>query len=71
MTGVMPIENLRRRARAQRQRIHDDLAGLRREVRTRTDPQRLARENLGPAAAVAGITGLIAGYMITGVFTRD
>lgn len=70
----IPAEILEQRAAEQRRRLHNSVSELRttvkEEVRERLDIKRYAREYLLPASAVAGLVALVAGYSLTGIFTR-
>jgi hypothetical protein len=65
------MEILERNAAEERRQLHNDLADLRSSVRERLDAKKLARQYLPHAGAVAGLAGLVLGYTVAGVFTRD
>jgi hypothetical protein len=71
MTNMMPIDVLETQAATQRKQLHNDVAELRSQIRERLQPKRLAREYMAPAAGVAGLVGLLLGYGVAGIFTRD
>lgn len=71
MTSGIPVDILEKRAADQRRQLHNSVAELRETVRERLDVKRNVREYLGPAAAIMALIGLIAGYTVTGIFTRD
>ena len=73
MTNMMPMDVLETQAATQRRQLHNDVANLRTRVREQlqVQPKRLAREYVGPAAGVAAVIGLVLGYSLTGIFTRD
>ena len=69
--NLPPISILESNAQAQRMKLHQAVAELRSTVRQSLDPTKLAREHLWPAAGVASLLGLLLGYGIAGIFTRD
>ncbi len=71
MTNPIPAEILEQRASEQRRRIHNSVAELRSSVRERLDTRRLASQYVWQAAGAVAAVGLILGYSITGIFTRD
>jgi hypothetical protein len=71
MTNPMPAETLERRASEQRRRLHNSVAELRTSVRQRLDVNKIAGEYVWPAAAIAALCGLVVGWGIVGIFTRD
>ncbi len=74
MTNPLPTEVLEQRAAEQRRRIHDTVTELRAtvkaEVRERLNVRRMAREHLWPAAGVASLVALIAGYGLGGIVRK-
>ena len=81
LSAQLPPDELERRAAQQRERIHESvgdlkssLTGLKADVehkiRERLDPQKFARQHLWQLAAGASAFALIAGYGVTGMFTR-
>jgi len=71
MTNSLPTHVLEERAAEQRRRLHNSVAELRSNVREKLDMKRNAREHLWPTVGVLSLTGLMLGYGITGIFTRD
>ena len=75
MTAGIPVDILERRAEEQRRQLHNSVAELREtvkeKVREKLDVKRNVRDHLLPAAGVLALFGLIVGYSVTGVFTRD
>ncbi len=71
----LPAEMLEQRAAEQRRRLHNSVSELRSSVteavREKLDFKRYLREYMGPAATVASILGLLIGYSMAGMFTRD
>ena len=72
---VLPVDVLVTHAEQQRKRIHNDIAGLRSNLRSTlreaTDSKRIARENLPAACGAAGVVALLLGYGLAGMFVRD
>jgi hypothetical protein len=71
MTEGIPVDVLEKRAADQRRQLHNTVSELRQSVRERLDVKRNLREHLVSASATAGLLGLVAGYAVIGVFTRD
>ena len=71
MTNMMPLDVLETNAAAQRKQLHNDVAAIRSGLQRTLQPRKLARQYLAPAAGVAAVIGLLLGYGVTGVFTRD
>jgi type VI protein secretion system component VasF len=82
MTNTAPYEVLEERAAEQRRQLHnsvselrstvqDTVSELRSTVQDKLDVKKNATQYLGPAAAVAAVLGLMLGYGLTGIFTRD
>ncbi len=71
MTQGIPVDVLEKRAADQRRQLHNTVIELRQSVQEKLDVKRNVRNNLGILAGILGVTGLIAGYAATGIFTRD
>ena len=71
MTNMMPLDVLETNAAAQRKQIHNDVAEIKSRLRLTLQPRKLARQYLAPAAGVAAVVGLVLGWGVTSVFTRD
>jgi hypothetical protein len=71
MTQGIPVDVLEKRAADQRRQLHNTVIELRQSVQEKLDVKRNVRNNLGVLAGIMGITGLIAGYAMTGIFTAD
>ena len=71
MTNMMPLDVLETNAAAQRKQIHNDGAEIKSRLRLTLQPRKLARQYLAPAAGVAAVVGLVLGWGVTSVFTRD
>lgn len=71
MTNSIPNDVLEQRAEEQRRRLHDSVLQLKSSMRERLDVKRNAREFFWPAAGVLSLVGLVLGYGLTGIFTRD
>ena len=71
MTNMMPLDVLETNAAAQRKQLHNDVAAIKSGLQRTLQPRKLARQYLAPAAGVAAVIGLLLGYGVTGVFTRD
>ena len=71
MTNPLPTDILEQRASEQRRRLHNSVAELRSSVRERLDARRMASEYVWPVAGAVAMVGLILGYGLTGIFTRD
>jgi hypothetical protein len=70
-TNLPPISILEANAQAQRAKLHDAVVELRSTVQQKLNAKKLARERLGTVAGVASVLGLLLGYGLTGIFTRD
>ena len=75
MNNGMPLEELEKRAAAERAKIHcsvEDLLQLKTNaeetVREKLDVRRQARQHFWPAAGVASFIALVFGYTVAGVF---
>ena len=71
MTNMMPLDVLETNAAAQRKQLHNDVAELKSRLRLTLQPRKLARQYLAPAAGAVAVLGLLLGYGVTAVFTRD
>lgn len=71
MNAGIPVDVLEKRAADERRQLHNSVIELRQSVKERLDVKRNFREHLGVASGVLGIVGLVLGYAVTGVFTRD
>ena len=71
MTNMMPMDVLEAQATTQRKQLHNDVAELRTQLREKLEPKRLAREYVAPASGIAALVGLVLGYGVAGIFTRD
>jgi mevalonate kinase len=71
MTNPLPADVLEERAAAQRQRLHESVAELRRSVRHRLDVKGNVREHFGTAASAAVAVMLALGYAVAGIFVSD
>jgi hypothetical protein len=71
MTSHIPFDELEIRAAEQRRQIHATVTELRETVKERLDLKRNVRERLGPATGIMVLLGLVLGFAVAGVFTRD
>jgi hypothetical protein len=71
MTEGIPVDVLEKRAADQRRNLHSSVVELRQSVREKMDVKRNVRNHLGPAAGALAFLGLLLGYAVTGIFTRD
>jgi hypothetical protein len=71
MTKVDPVSILKSQAEAQRHKLHHDIVELRSTVRETLNAKKLARQYFWPASGVAALVGLLLGYSVTGIFTKD
>ena len=71
MTRGIPVDVLEKRAEAQRSLLENRVVELRQTVKERLDVKRNLRDHLGPAAGAVALLGLVLGYAVAGVFTRD
>ncbi|HKD81889.1 MAG TPA: hypothetical protein VKH81_19500 [Candidatus Angelobacter sp.] len=71
MTEGIPVDVLEKRAADQRRGLHSTVLELRQSVREKMDVKRNVRNHLGPAAGALAFAGLLLGYALTGIFTRD
>jgi len=70
-TNLPPIGILEQHAQAQRLKLHNDVVELRSTVRQRLDARKLAREYLWPTSGAVAVVGLLLGYGLTSLFTKD
>ncbi|WP_041855352.1 hypothetical protein [Candidatus Korobacter versatilis] len=75
MNHGIPLEDLEKRASAERAQLHrsvDDLRQLKTNaeetVRERLDVRRQARQHFWPAAGAASLVALVFGYSLAGMF---
>ncbi len=71
MTNPLPADVLEQRANEQRRRLHNSVVELRTSVRERLDYRKLARQYVWQAAGAVALVGLILGWGVAGIFTRD
>ena len=71
MTNPLPTDVLEVRAADQRRQLHNSVSELRSTLKERLDVRRNARDYLPQAAGVAGFLGLVLGYGLTGMFTKQ
>jgi hypothetical protein len=71
MTEGIPVDVLEKRAADERRQLHNSVQQLRESVHERLDVKRNVRNHLGMISGVMAVTGLILGYSVTGIFTRD
>ena len=71
MTSGLPVDILTKRAAEQRRQIHNSVVELRQSVKEKLDIKRNLHDHLWPAAGAMALLGLMLGYGITGIFTRD
>jgi hypothetical protein len=76
--NTQPVENLEARALEQRNQLHRTAMELKSEVeakiaatREKLDVSRNAREHMLGASVVLGLVGLLSGYSLAGMFTRN
>jgi hypothetical protein len=71
----LPIDDLERQAAADRRQLDNSVVELRQAVKDRVkdhlDIKAMLREHVRPAAGVLALLGLVLGFVIAGVFTRD
>jgi len=71
----LPIDDLERQAAADRRQLHNSVIGLRQTLKDRVkeqfDIKSRMREHPWPAAGALALIGLVLGFVIAGVFTRD
>jgi ElaB/YqjD/DUF883 family membrane-anchored ribosome-binding protein len=71
MTSGIPVDVLEKRAADQRHELHNSVIELRRTVRERLDVKRNVQEYAWPVAGVMALIGLVLGYTVAGIFSRD
>ncbi|HEV2115997.1 MAG TPA: hypothetical protein VGR48_08225 [Terriglobales bacterium] len=67
----IPTDLLELQAAEQRRRLHNSVAELRVQMREKLDLRRNARRYFWPATVVVGLWGLVVGYGLGGILTRD
>jgi hypothetical protein len=71
MTEGIPVDVLEKRAADERRQLHNSVQQLRESVHERLDVKRNVRNHLGMISGAMAVVGLILGYSVTGIFTRD
>jgi ElaB/YqjD/DUF883 family membrane-anchored ribosome-binding protein len=71
MNSALPVDVLERKAAEQRRQIHDSVVELRHSVKERLEINRIVQEHLWGVAGTMAAIGLVLGYAVAGVFTRD
>jgi hypothetical protein len=71
MNSGLPVEVLERRAAEQRQQLHQSVIELKDSVRERLDVKRNMRDHLWGVSGGLAVVGLVLGYSVAGIFTRD
>jgi hypothetical protein len=71
MNSGLPVEVLERRAAEQRHQLHQSVVELKGSVRDRLDVKRNMRDHLWGVSGGLAVVGLILGYSVAGIFTRD
>lgn len=71
MNSALPVDVLERKAAEQRRQIHDSVVELRHSVKERLEIKRIVQEHLWSVAGTMATVGLVLGYAVAGVFTRD
>jgi hypothetical protein len=71
MTEGIPVDILEKRAADERRQLHNSVQQLRESVHERLDVKRNVRNHLGMVSGAMAVVGLILGYGVTGIFTRD
>jgi hypothetical protein len=71
MNSGLPVEVLERRAAEQRQQLHQSVVELKDSVRERLDVKRNMRDHLWSVSGGLAVVGLVLGYSVAGIFTRD
>jgi len=71
MTEGIPVDVLEKRAADERRQLHNTVQELRESVHERLDVKRNVRNHLGMVSGAMAVMGLILGYSVTGIFTRD
>jgi hypothetical protein len=70
-TASVPSYTLEARAADQRRRLHSTAVELRSIVREKLDVKRTARQYVAVASGAAALMGLLLGYGVAGIFTRN
>ena len=71
MTQGIPVDVLEKRAEDQRSLLENRVVELRQTVKERLNVKRNLRDHLWPAAGALALVGVVLGYAVAGVFTRD
>jgi hypothetical protein len=71
MNSGLPVEVLERRAAEQRQQLHQSVVELKDSLRERLDVKRNMRDHLWGVSGGLAVVGLVLGYSVAGIFTRD
>ena len=71
MTSGIPVDILQKRAAEQRRQIHNSVVELRQSVKDKLDVKRNVYEHWWPVASAVTLLGIILGYSIAGIFTKD
>jgi hypothetical protein len=71
MTEGIPVDVLEKRAADERRQLHNSVQELRESMHERLDVKRNVRNHLGTVCGAMAVIGLVLGYTVTGVFTRD
>jgi len=71
MTEGIPVDVLEKRAADERRQLHNTVQELRESVHERLDVKLNVRNHLGMVSGAMAVMGLILGYSVTGIFTRD
>jgi len=69
----LPIDDLERQAAAERRQLQSSVIDFGQAVKDRVKLrlQHRVREHVWPAAGALAVIGLVLGFVIAGVFTRD
>jgi hypothetical protein len=71
MTEAIPVDVLEKRAADERRQLHNSVQELRKSVHERLDVKRNVRNHLATVCGAMAVIGLVLGYTVTGIFTRD
>lgn len=71
MNSALPVDILERKAAEQRRQIHNSVVELRHSVKERLEIKRIVRGHFWKVAGTLAAAGLVLGYTLAGVFTRD
>lgn len=71
MNSGLPVEVLEIRAAEQRKQLHQSVVELKDSVRDRLDVKRNMRDHLWGVSGGLAVVGLVLGYSVAGIFTRD